>query len=245
MISVERLRDAWHLRVSDGTELQARFVVDATGRRAAFASRMGARRLSVDRLVCFARFFTLDADSEQDTLIEAVAYGWWYTAIAGAYRIVACMTDADVGQRLALRHQKQWLKLFAETRSIQWNVGYGLLHGAPVVRSASAGCLDQICTPSWLAVGDAASTYDPLSAQGIVKSLRTGIFASYTIADYLQQSDANGLARYAKFVQREFESYRRVHAQYCAEERRWPESEFWQRRHKVETVEHTPSRASL
>ena len=233
LIAVERLRDAWQLRLSNGTELHARFVVDATGRRAAFARKMGARRLAVDRLVGFARFFTLDADSDPDTLLEAFPDGWWYTAAAGADRVVACMTDVDVAHRLALRDQKRWLQLFAETRWLQQSVGRGAPHGAPLVRAAASGCLDQICAQSWLAVGDAASTYDPLSAQGIVKSLRSGIFASYAIADQLQRADATGLTRYATFVQREFASYRRVHAQYCAEEQRWPDSDFWQRRHSL------------
>jgi 2-polyprenyl-6-methoxyphenol hydroxylase-like FAD-dependent oxidoreductase len=245
MIAVERRDDGWRLRLSDETEFQARFVVDATGRRAAFARKMGARRLTVDRLLGFARFFTLDPDSDPDTLIEAVPDGWWYTAIAGEYRVVAFMTDVDLAQRLALRDQKQWLKLFNETREIRQSVGHGLPHGAPFVRSASSGCLNQICSQSWLAVGDAASTYDPLSAQGIVKSLRSGIFGSYAIADYLQQSDANGLTRYAAFIQREFDSYRRVHAQFCAEEMRWPDSAFWQRRHKIYPVERAPLRVFL
>ena len=237
LVAVERLRDAWHLRLSDGTEFQARFVVDATGRRAAFARQMGARRLVVDRLVGFARFFTLDPDSAPDTLIEAFPDGWWYTAAAGEYRVVACMTDLDLAHRLALRDQKRWLRLFSETRWIQQSVGGGSLHGAPIVRAAGSGCLDQICAQSWLTVGDAASTYDPLSSQGIVKSLRSGIFASYAIADHLQRADATGLTRYAAHVQREFASYRRVHAQYCAEEKRWPDSDFWRRRHKVDPVE--------
>jgi len=233
LVAVERLPDRWHLRLSDGTEFQARFIVDATGRSAAFARKMGARPLVSDRLFGFARYFTLDADSDPDTLIEAFSQGWWYTAPAGEYRIVACMTDLDLAHRLSLRDERRWLSLLSETRLIQRRVGHGSLHGAPIVRAARSGCLDQICAPDWLAVGDAASTYDPLSAQGIVKSLRSGIFASYAIADHLQRSDANGLPRYEKFVRREFAGYRRVHAQYCAEENRWPESDFWKRRHAI------------
>jgi flavin-dependent dehydrogenase len=236
LVAVERLREGWSLRLSDGTEFQARFVVDATGRRAAFGRKMGARPLVFDRLVGFARFFTLDEDSDPGTLIEAFPEGWWYTALAGDYRVVACMTDLDLAHRLKLRDQKQWLKVFSETRWIQRSVGQGSLHGTPLVRAANSACLDKICATDWLAVGDAASTYDPLSSQGIVKSLRSGIFASYAIADHLQQSDSSGLARYEKFVKREFSSYRRVHAQYCAEENRWPESDFWYRRHKTNSV---------
>jgi flavin-dependent dehydrogenase len=237
LVAVERVRGLWHLRLSDGTEFRARFVVDATGRSASFARKMGSRPLATDRLVGFARFFTLDAGSDPDTLIEAFPQGWWYTASAGERRVVACMTDSDLAHGLALRDERRWLGLLSETRSIRHRVGNGCPHGAPVVRAARTGCLDKICATGWLAVGDAASTYDPLSSQGIVKSLRSGIFASYAIADQLQRSDASGLRRYEKFVRREFAGYRRAHAQYCAEENRWPDSDFWQRRHQVDAAQ--------
>lgn len=235
-IAIERSHDLWYVRLSGGTELHARFIVDATGRSASFARKMGARRIASDRLFGFARFFTLDADTDPDTLIEAFPQGWWYTAPAGEHRIVACMTDSDLAHAMKLRDEKRWLSLLSETRLIRHRIGTGSLHGAPLVRAARSGCLDRICTTGWLAVGDAASTYDPLSSQGIVKSLRSGIFASYAIADHLRHADATGLARYEKFVRREFAAYRRVHAQYCAEENRWPDSDFWRRRHQVEPV---------
>jgi flavin-dependent dehydrogenase len=38
---------------------------------------------------------------------------------------------------------------------------------------------------SWLAVGDAASTFDLLSSRGIVKALRSGVCPLYAIADPL------------------------------------------------------------
>jgi flavin-dependent dehydrogenase len=53
---------------------------------------------------------------------------------------------------------------------------------------------------SWLAVGDAASTFDPLSSQGIVKVLRSGVCASYAIADPLTGGIDPGLAGYRRNV---------------------------------------------
>jgi flavin-dependent dehydrogenase len=222
--------DAWSLRLSDGARLGARFVVDATGRRAAFARRAGARPLAFDGLVGFARLFTLDPRSEPDTLVEAAAYGWWYTAPAGDRRVVACMTDSDLARGLGLRDERRWLDLFEGTRLVRSGVGDAVPVGKPVVRPANSARLDKVCSADWLAVGDAASAYDPLSSQGIVKSLRAGVFASYAIADRVLRSDDAGLRRYEKFVRREFDSYMSAHARYCAEEARWPDSEFWRRR---------------
>jgi flavin-dependent dehydrogenase len=183
--------------------------------------------------VAHARFFTLDDEPEPGTLIEAFADGWWYTALAGRRRVVMCLTDADVARRLALKDEARWLRLLSETRWIQGSVGRGSPDGAALTRAANSSRLEPACGADWLAAGDAASTYDPLSSQGIVKSLRSGIFASYAIADSLCERNAVGLTRYEKLVRREFAAYARAHAHYYAEERRWPESDFWRRRHRL------------
>jgi flavin-dependent dehydrogenase len=233
LVAAERSGNGWTLRLSDGSQYRARFVVDATGRHAAFARKTGARLEAFDRLTGFARFFTVDDDSEQGTLIEAFSEGWWYTATAGERRVVTCMTDSDVARRLGLGDEERWLKLLSETRWIRGRVGCGTLYGAPLSRAANSLRLHPVIERDWLAVGDAATAFDPLSSQGIVKSLRAGIFASYAIADLLGKADAEGLARYESFVHREFDVYLRSHAQYCAAEQRWPDSSFWRRRHRM------------
>lgn len=45
------------------------------------------------------------------------------------------------------------------------------------------------------------SCFDPLSSQGILKALRSGIFASYAIVDrLLHADDGHGCARYAALI---------------------------------------------
>lgn len=231
--AASRSEEGWRLLLSDGQELCARFVVDASGRAASFARSAGARRLAFDQLVAYARFFTLDDEPEPGTLIEAFSEGWWYTALAGERRVVTCLTDADIARRLGLGDEKCWLNLLSETRWIQGSVGRGRPRKTAVTRAANSSRLEPVGASDWLAAGDAASTYDPLSSQGIVKSLRSGIFTSYAVADLLLKADAGGLTRYEKLVRREFAAYARAHARHYAEERRWPKSDFWRRRHKL------------
>lgn len=231
VITVQRLNGAWHLRMSDDSEINARFAVDATGRRALFARRNGARRVTYDRLAGFARFFALDENAEPGTLIESFEEGWWYTAFAGGSRVVTCMTDSDIARRLGLQHKERWLAKLSETLWMRRSVGSASLQESSLISAANSAHLEPVCATDWLAVGDAASAFDPLSSQGIVKAMRAGIFASYAIADLLGKSDATGLERYQSFIRREFNRYRQTHAEYCRQERRWPESCFWNRRH--------------
>lgn len=97
-------------------------------------------------------------------------------------------------------------------------------------RSTESRYLEPASGAGWLAVGDAASIFDPLSSQGIVKALRSGVYAGYAIADRLLRGDDSGLTRYRRFVQVEFESYASLRADYYRAERRWPDSAFWRRR---------------
>jgi flavin-dependent dehydrogenase len=221
----------WRVGVTGGSALGARFLVDASG-PSAFASRaLGARTVELDKLVAFARFFEGGREEDPRTLVESFAEGWWYTAaLPGGRRIAACLTDADLGRRLRLGDDDEW---FHHLRATQ-HVGVLLARARPdaslVVRPVHSRRLDPACGAGWLAVGDAASTIDPLSSQGLFKAMRSGIFASYAICDALVKDDDAAVARYGSFVEAEFETYARVRAKYYARERRWPASEFWRRR---------------
>jgi 2-polyprenyl-6-methoxyphenol hydroxylase-like FAD-dependent oxidoreductase len=224
-------KNLWHLHLNNGDSLQIRFLVDATGRRAMVARKM-SRLLVFDHLTAFVGFFTIDSHPTPGTLIESFAHGWWYTALADNCRVVACLTDGDLVDELGLKKRDRWLELLRQTQWIQAAVGDGILQGEVIVRPANSTRLDQVCGDNWLAVGDAASAYDPLSSQGMTKALRLGIFAGYAIGDRLSKEETMGLDKYASLVRREFKHYRQVHRQYSAEEQRWPQSRFWHRRHE-------------
>jgi flavin-dependent dehydrogenase len=54
--------------------------------------------------------------------------------------------------------------------------------------------LDRAAGRAWIAVGDTASTWDPLSSQGIVEALRSGTSAATSVVDYLS-TDTMALER--------------------------------------------------
>jgi len=98
------------------------------------------------------------------------------------------------------------------------------------IRSAASSILDRIVGEDWVAVGDAASTWDPLSAAGIHKALRNGIDAANAIA--------NGtLASYERSVRASFDDYLATRDRYYSLVRRWPHSLFWQRRQDAITLD--------
>jgi flavin-dependent dehydrogenase len=138
--------------------------------------------------------------------------------------VVACMTDADLWEG-----QGGWLeRLRAAPLTSELCGELAALPRLQIVSAASV--LRQPLTGTdWLAVGDAAMAFDPLSGQGMFKALDSGLRSARAIERMLE-GDSRGLTEYAIQASEAFEGYRRVRTQFYANVRRWPESEFWQRR---------------
>ena len=222
----------WKLSLADGATVGARFIVDATGGSAVFARRLGARITTMDRLIGITKFFQ-SSSREPGVLVEAFEHGWWYTAgLPNGKRITACITDADLARQMRLGESEEWLRRLAATTHVRTFTAGSHPSSPLLIRSTATQLLKPLVSQRWLAVGDAAARFDPLSSQGILKALRSGIFASYAIGDWLSRADDASLRRYDRFVNEEFKSYCDVRAKYYREEQRWPESEFWARRHQ-------------
>jgi flavin-dependent dehydrogenase len=222
--------DLWNVELDDGAIHTARAVVDATGRAAVLARLHGLRPQRLDRLVsCFA--FCESRAGTGELTIEAVRDGWWYTAaLPDGRRVIAFMSDADILRRLELGHRDRWIGALGETEHVRAVTAGAEPLRAPRFHGAGSQTVLTDSTHTLMCVGDAASSFDPVSGQGIVKALRSGVFASYAIADYLERGDPDGLRRYGTFVRSEFAAYRDTLRDYYAQERRWPDSLFWQRR---------------
>jgi flavin-dependent dehydrogenase len=89
--------------------------------------------------------------------------------------------------------------------------------------------MDRVTGNNWLAAGDAAMAFDPLSSQGIHHALKSGLLAARTIENCLL-GDRTALEEYARKIQRSFEKYLSTRAVYYGREQRWSSSAFWHRR---------------
>jgi 2-polyprenyl-6-methoxyphenol hydroxylase-like FAD-dependent oxidoreductase len=223
--------------------LAARFVVDATGSAAAFARERGGRRRRLDQLVFAAGFLNLAADSPLPrlTLLEATEAGWWYAArLPGGRAVVALAGDADLLRGAGHDQARGWLEQVRTTRLVAASLGAASLEparldgGSVGLWPAVSFLREGLAGPDWLAVGDAASGYDPLSSQGIQKAFTDALAAAAVIAARLGASSSGGgadtPAGYAAGVQERFEDYLANRGYFYQQENRWPDAPFWQRR---------------
>jgi len=228
-VAWERDGSRWRLRWQadgDGLETWCSFIIDATGRRALFSRRQGARRVATDHLLGVAAVVGGDGPSEPWALIEATEQGWWYSAPVPEGQIAIFMTDVDL------------------VRGARLEVWEEALHGAPQTSARLAGrrrvgpyrCLgaassrlDPVYGPGWLATGDAAAAHDPLSGQGVYRALRGGIQSADALAAACSSGESL-LRQYAKEQAAKYSAYLAQRSAIYRRESRWLGSPFWARR---------------
>jgi flavin-dependent dehydrogenase len=210
------------------------WLIDATGRRSAVARRAGATRLRDDALVAFyARFRAPPgADCDSRTAVESGPDGWWYTALVpSGERVVAFLTDADLIDRAAMLSPSGFAERLGTSlyiHSLLTACGYQPV-GPPRGADAGTARLDCAAGAAWVAVGDAALALDPLSSQGILTALYTGVKAGSAVGRALV-GDSTGIEEYAQQVAEIDRAYKRNWEANYAAEVRWSARPFWQRR---------------
>ena len=225
-----------HLKHQGGSsKVHGQFVLDATGRQSWFARRAGAVRQNYDRLVA-AYLHIPAANVNRDapiTLVEACELGWWYsTQLPDQSMLCGLFTDSDIAARHKLRQIDHWTALLRSS-SINTQQRFSLKHlqqATPQLFAACSYWMQPCHRSNWLALGDAACTFDPLSAQGIDKALSDGIAAGHAVAALLA-GDSNAVQDYANNQRCQFNNYLADHRRYYELEQRWPNAEFWHRRH--------------
>ncbi|HLK65613.1 MAG TPA: tryptophan 7-halogenase [Bryobacteraceae bacterium] len=230
---VERVAGRWQVATSAGV-ISAWCLIDAGGRAAPLARRLGATRHDEDRLVCV---WCYGAASPAGcgagfTFVEAVQDGWWYTApLPGGRRVLAFHTDSDLPILRSIRtpeallaHTTQTVELHAILRDCAFRTGevFGCC-------PAQGSALEPAAGAGWFAAGDASISFDPISAQGLFHALYTGLAAAEA-ADRWLAGDSAAPAGYIDSIREIHRGYRR-HLEDCYRaEDRWSDSLFWARR---------------
>jgi flavin-dependent dehydrogenase len=225
----------WVLRFADGAtvrQVRTDFVVDATGRRRAFARLTGVRQRTDDSLVCVAGLVA-DPDPENaTTIVETIEHGWWYTSrIPGGTAVAALFTDTAQASRLRATTPAGWRALAARAGLVQARLGGPDLRLVAPLRTAVAGSshLERCGGEGWLAVGDAACAHDPLSSRGLHDAVAGGIGAAECVGRALD-GDADAPLQWSARSAAAYDRYRRELAWFYDQERRFARQPFWRDR---------------
>jgi flavin-dependent dehydrogenase len=164
------------------------------------------------------------------TLVEAVEDGWWYSACLPDDRtVVAFMTDADVVRSGSLHDEQIWLERLGETGATRLRIVGARLVRGPAVCPAHSHLLEPVAGEGWVAAGEAAAGFDPLSSMGIGYALASGIQAA-RVASSTLGGDEDHARLFSGDVARHYQAYLARRRDFYLVEKRWQDSPFWARR---------------
>lgn len=237
LLGVQRLGGAqgqWELsleRMGKPLRVTARLLADASGRDGALARHVGATRQPDGKLVCGwleGRANGPPGISE----LHAEQEGWWYSSpLPGGRRLLAFHTDADLPAARAAHSGAALLARLAAAPQLQRAASLGNFSadGQHGFCAAHGSALAQPWGEGWLAVGDAALAFDPLSAQGLFNALYTGLAGAEAAHRFLS-GESGALAGYGADLLQVRRAYDRHLDAWYRQERRWSDNPFWQRR---------------
>jgi flavin-dependent dehydrogenase len=213
--------------------LNARFLIDASGRTATIARGQGTELEPIDRLVGVVGYVGFDNGYRGDegaTLVESVPEGWWYsTRLPGDTLAVALMSDADLIRPIEAQSVGGWAELLSKAPHTRVRVVGGRRPPRLFTRTASSHLLRPAGGEGWLAAGDALSAFDPLSSMGIGHSLASGAHAARA-AEASLRGDVDPTTEYITNSVKHFAEFLEIRTRYYQMERRWSDMPFWRRR---------------
>jgi flavin-dependent dehydrogenase len=152
--------------------------------------------------------------------------------LPGERLLAVFMTSPPLAAREAGPLARYWADQMARTQHVRRRATGFVLEGDVCVKPASTCACHPVAGERWLAVGDAAIAFDPLSSMGISKALRMGLATADVIQRYLA-GDTDAVERYTAAVDQEFNEYLTTRSYYYRQETRWPDRAFWHQRQRT------------
>lgn len=225
---------------ADMTDIHTDIVLDASGRNARAARQLGAKFTRTDNLLgIVGRIKCSKPSADAGRLhIQSVQDGWWYTVqFSDGLVIGTYMTDTTIVKQHEQGALGLWRERLSENKAVHmftstgdWpRPGPGLIPEHLDVYDASTQILDQMESDTFLAIGDAAIAFDPLSSWGITKGMLDG-FAGANALERQLGGEHLAIADHRSKQYQDFQHYLDSRKNVYSAEQRWPKAPFWSSR---------------
>lgn len=238
--SAHRTAGGWQLTTGGRSELNARFLIDASGRAAKIARKEGGRRHHADAMASVWRTYyqpnAKDTVPGGTTLIESVENGWWYSSAMPGNRVaVGFFTDTAYIQSRLMKGSQAWNDCLQQTLHTLNRVSTPTAVSPLRIQPCDVRYFERSHSNDWAACGDAALTLDPLSSAGVSMGLMTGSQAA-RLAAAACAGKALAHCDYSAQILRLATDHLNERIAYYRQEGRWPASPFWQQRGGTQTL---------
>lgn len=223
----------WMLELSGQGEdrLQADFVIDASGRARKMARQVMIEPVASDQQLALVAYCDMArqvlADEDNGLLLETVPAGWMYCAPVTTRQCVVVLMTNHATLQTSAQAKAIWQQAVNESRYIQQRLN-GYLTPSEVIIYPSRSQLTERCFgESWVAIGDAAMAYDPLTGMGITKAMADAEQVAEKIRQAFRDSQSIDFSDYAQKHQRAFAHYADNRRAFYQMEKRWPNAPYW------------------
>ncbi|HEX7772499.1 MAG TPA: FAD-dependent monooxygenase [Pyrinomonadaceae bacterium] len=217
--------------------VHGRCIVDATGRNRALVKLLGVASDEYDQLTAYSCHLPRREHPKitHGVFVESFEHGWGIVSrLSDEVQVMTLFSRPRVGIQRELKDYSRWPEILFGTAYLR-----DFLTAEPDMRvvggDAGSSRATQLAGKCWLAVGDAAIAFDPLSSHGITNAVYTAHRAVEAITLHLSDADDKHFREYAESLSTIFATYLRTRHELYHRERRWPDAAFWSMLDRVST----------
>jgi len=211
--------------------LTGKCLVEATGRNRAVLKLLGITSTEYDQLTAYSCHQPRRDHPKimHGVFVESFEHGWGIVSrLTDEVQVMSLFSRQRVGLHRELKDYSCWPVVLSETAHLRdllsTEAGIRVVGG-----DAGSSRAAQLAGQCWLAVGDAAIAFDPLSSHGITNAVYTAQRAAEAIALHLSDPHEKYFREYAESVSAIFATYLGTRYELYQRERRWPGAPFWTR----------------
>ena len=211
------------------TEVQGKLFVDATGRKRALLKKLDIESESFDSLISFSCHIPKIKHPKlvHEVYVESFEQGWGIvSALNETENVFSIFTIKGNEIHKRLGKYEHWKSVLSKTKYLK-DFLVNDIEPKIIGGNSNSSKPQKISGENWLASGDAAMAYDPLSSHGITNAIYTAMIAADTIKQKLIDNESNALDIYEDTINQIFDQYLSSKNQLYLSEHRWNDSPFW------------------
>ncbi len=195
--------------------LEARFVIDASGHGAVVGNRLGARAdvPSLKKIAFFAHYRNVPRAEGKDagnTVIVVLQNAWfWLIPISAEVMSVGLVVDREHVLRCGLEPQALLERTIAATPWVAERMQHAERVSQIYARKDFSFRMDSLAGSNYALVGDAAGFLDPIFSTGVFMAMKSADMAVDAVLERLRGGSTRALERYEREMQRGLDKYLR------------------------------------
>ncbi|KIP68206.1 FAD-dependent oxidoreductase [Vibrio harveyi] len=228
--------NGWQVETTHPTQgvvtFSSEYIVDASGRNTNLGKKLGIQRAQYDQLVAIGAFIQRpNRQFEQRQFIESCESGWWYCAgLSKDLAVVTYFTDMKLVKSNRLNRVDNWSTQLKHTHKISSLVqGSQSMHSKLWIKQASSEITSSSYPNNYIAIGDAAASYDPISSMGLGFALSSACHGAHALMEGTREVHK----KYQASSRVLFNQYLQIRADIYRREHRWLNSPFWKERQRM------------